>query len=137
MTTSNKRSGAASAASEPTLDTAEDVQDTTVETPAPVEAPVADTPPAAEPPAATQVGEEAPAPVAPPASNLVKVKLAHPLDKEADLLHLGLKPKEGGYKVHDEVEVTKAAARTMISAGYAQVDPENKEAVNAVLNQTA
>lgn len=119
--TSSRKSPAAS--TDPTLD------DSTVETPAPAvdSAPAADTVPAIS---------EAPAPASD--SNKVKIKLAHPLDKKEDLRTLGLAPKEGGYKPLDEIEVTKAGARTLISAGYAAyVDPENAEAVAAALNPSA
>jgi hypothetical protein len=64
----------------------------------------------------------------------VAVKLAHPLDKVEDLRRLRLDDeKEGGYRVGDEVWLSPDDARTLITAGYAQTDPENKAAVEAVL----
>lgn len=138
MTSSTRKPTAAS--TEPTLDSTDDT------------AKVADAPATADAPTADAPAVDAPAPVnveptvATPAAvevaveedpNLVSIKLAHPLDKEDDLRRLGLEPKEGGYKPHDEIRVTRDNARMLISAGYAQVDPEDKAAVAAALNPTA
>lgn len=104
-----------------------------VETPAPVEKPA--TGDESAPPAVTaSAPAEVPAAVDP---NKVTIKLAHPLTRIDDLRHLGLPERDGGYTVNDEVQVTKAGARTLINAGYAQVDPENTAAVEAVLGAGA
>jgi hypothetical protein len=116
----------------------------------PAETPVEDTK-AADAPVA-EVATEAPAVQVEPAAddaapaggpsevdpNKVKIKLANPLDRAEDLRRLGLdENKVGGYKVHDEILVTRDLARTLITAGYAQVDPEDATAVAAALSPTA
>lgn len=112
---------------EPALDSGEQVT-------RPVDVPATDAPADPAPADAPAAAEEAPK----PKSNLVTVVLAHPLDKPADLLHLGLEPKEGGYRVGDEVQVTKSNARSLANAGYAQgVDPEKQHQVDAMLNPDA
>lgn len=132
MTSSTRKPNAAS--TEPTLDSTDAAK--VADAPATADAPAVEAPapvnvePTVATPAAVEVAvEEDP--------NLVPIKLAHPLDKEDDLRRLGLEPKEGGYKPHDEIRVTRDNARILISAGYAQVDPEDKAAVAAALNPTA
>jgi hypothetical protein len=41
---------------------------------------------------------------------------------------------EGGYKIGDTVRVPKAEALALINSGYAQVDPEDKAAVQEALS---
>lgn len=141
----SRKSTAASASTEPTLDTEDltqqgaDALDIAEATPPADSAPAA----AAASPADDVKPATADAPaVAPRDPRKVLVKLAHPLDKEKDLLLLGLPLTHeidgetvAGYGVLEEVEVTKSGARTLISAGYAAyVDPENKASVAAVLS---
>lgn len=65
----------------------------------------------------------------------VTIRLANPIDNKQDLQRLGLDAtREGGYKVHDEVTLHPDLARVLISAGYAQVDPEDTKAVAEALS---
>lgn len=77
-----------------------------------------------------------PAPEGNPDLGLVTIKLAHRLRREQDLVYLGLAP-DRSYGVNDEVQVTKEAARALINAGLAQVDPADRAAVSEVLGVTA
>lgn len=80
------------------------------------------------------------APAAAPAAdpNMVTIKLANPIDKISDIQRLGLdETRLGGYNVHDEITVSLDNARTLITAGYAQVDPEDQKAVDAALTPSA
>lgn len=142
MTTSSRKNSSASADDQ-----------VLVETPA-TDAPATDAP-ATDVPATDAPAADAPAPVETPAAppvtdtaapdpDKVTITLAHPVDKPEDLRYLGLAPErevEGkivkGYQVHDKVVVNRAAAQSLINAGYAQVDPEDKAAVAAVLNPSA
>jgi len=63
--------------------------------------------------------------------NKVQISLAHPLNDE-DARRLGL-PEGQDYRPGASVIVTADAAQTLISAGYAQVDPEDHKAVKAAL----
>lgn len=68
------------------------------------------------------------------ADNKVSVKLAHPIGDAEDITRLGLEPKDAGYNVGDSIRVRRDDARTLINAGYAQVDPENAEQVSKTLS---
>lgn len=61
----------------------------------------------------------------------IDVKLAHPLNP-ADLARLGLSPDTKA-NVNDKISVTKSQASSLIGAGYAQVDPDNRVEVMRVL----
>jgi hypothetical protein len=58
------------------------------------------------------------------------VRLSNPLRKE-DALRLGL--EERVYETNEPVTLSKDNARSLISAGYAQVDPEDSAAVAKVV----
>lgn len=62
----------------------------------------------------------------------VEVTLAHPITKDQHKIELGLDP-ETKCNVHDVIRVSKNSAKRLIDAGYAQVDPEDAEAVRTVL----
>jgi hypothetical protein len=70
----------------------------------------------------------------------VTLTLAHPLDNQNNaqrntLRRLGLDvDREGGYKVGEQVRVHPADGRSLIGAGYVQVDPEDNEAVAKALD---
>lgn len=133
MTTSSRKNTTSTAEGQSALVEESPADAPAVETPAPVEKPATGDESA---PAAVEASAPADAPVeADP--DKVTIKLAHPLDKPEDLRYLGLQPRESGYNVHDEIQVSKAGASSLINAGYAQVDPEDKAAVNAVLNPEA
>lgn len=134
MTTSSKRSSAAAANPEtPATDAAGNATLAADAPSAPAETEAPATGETAVEPAAD---ETTPATVQDRAGR-VKVVLAHPLDQPNDLTRLRLDQKDGGYKVGEEVWVLRDDARTLITAGYAQVDPENNEAVAAVLDGKA
>jgi hypothetical protein len=63
----------------------------------------------------------------------VPIKLANPIDNPEHMRRLRLVVKEGGYNVHDVVYLTPDDARAVITAGLAQVDPEDKKAVRAAI----
>lgn len=63
----------------------------------------------------------------------VPVKLANPIDNPEHMRRLRLDVKDGGYNVHDVVWVTPDDANALITAGLAQCDPEDKQAVLSVL----
>lgn len=142
--TTNRKTTPAAAAAEPTLDDVkvDDTNTESAEETTAVPAVAESTPPLDS---NTTVAAPADAPAAAPSDaaqeqddpRKVTIRLAHPLDRDQDLQYLGLPPKEGGYKVHDEIRVSRSAAQSIINAGYAQVDPENKKAVAAVLNPGA
>lgn len=58
----------------------------------------------------------------------IKVKLAHPLNEGNPFTKEGA-PAEVG----DEITLPRSSARSLISAGYAAVDAEDREAVAAAL----
>lgn len=64
-------------------------------------------------------------------SDLVAIVLAHPLNKK-DKQRLGI-AEDARCEVNTTVKVLHDHARTLISAGYAQVDPEDHEAVKRAL----
>jgi hypothetical protein len=66
------------------------------------------------------------------APGMVKVKLAHPIKREQDLIYLGL-PVGEKYGVNDEITVTKDGAKSLINAGMVQVDPADRAEVDNVL----
>lgn len=68
-----------------------------------------------------------------PGGGKVAVKLAHPVDDKETMRRLRLDPDSGGYKIGDQVHLLPDDARALINAGYAQVDPEDNEAVRSVL----
>lgn len=68
-------------------------------------------------------------------SDLRAVKLAHPLSAEAKQ-RLGL-PEDSAANVNDEIKVRDSDARSLIGAGYAQVDPEDAPAVAEALGEPA
>lgn len=146
---SSRASKASAAASEPaaTEEKADTAASKTVADAAPVDAPAETEAPTAgdlpvEPPldkapgavpAAAPAEAEAPAEKERP-KNHVQVVLAHPIDKQRDLTLLRLEPKEGGYKVNEEIWVHPDSARTLIAGGYAKgVHPEDRAAVEAAL----
>lgn len=63
----------------------------------------------------------------------VPIKLANPIENPEHQRRLRLKEKDGGYNVHDVVWVTPDDARALITAGLAQVDPEDRTAVLAAI----
>lgn len=67
--------------------------------------------------------------------DLTVVVLAHPLSNDVDLQTLGL-PLGQPVNAGERVAVRPDHARTLIGAGYAQVDSEDTEAVAAALGQT-
>jgi len=67
------------------------------------------------------------------ASDLRTVTLAHPL-QTADMKRIGLSTDDGPAEVGDKVKVTGDTASSLINAGYAAVDPEDAEAVRAILH---
>lgn len=87
--------------------------------------------PAVEPALAAEAAPVDPAPAVP--AGRVAIKLAHPISNEEHMRRLRLDVKPGGYKVNDEVYVTRDDARALINAGLAQVDPEDHEAVRAAI----
>jgi hypothetical protein len=102
----------------------------------PTSAGAADAPAAPAETEALATGDTTPAVDAAPEQDRtgrVKIVLAHPLDRERDITRLRLDQKDGGYKVGEDVWVLPADAKTLIAAGYAQVDPEDNAAVAAVL----
>jgi hypothetical protein len=141
--TSRNQKSSAAAAADPTLDEAPDktVEDSTEAASAPAAADAPAVKDVAVEPAADSTAPgvaadpEAPAEERDPRK--VKVVLAHPIDKPDDLRRLGLAEKEGGYKPHDEIWVFRSLAQMLITAGYAQVDPEDKKAVEAALTPSA
>jgi hypothetical protein len=110
----------------PTDDAAVEPASTELQTPTPDAVAPAPAAPAAPEPAAVVD--------APANDGLVSVLLAHPLDKPEDLRRLGLKEKAG---VGGEIRISPDHARMLINAGYAQTDPEDQEAVAAVLGANA
>lgn len=64
-------------------------------------------------------------------SQFVTLMLSHPLN-ERDRQFLGL-PADASTEVGQKVRVNKNGAKAIISAGYATVDPEDGNAVRAVL----
>lgn len=64
-------------------------------------------------------------------SDFATLKMAHPLNKK-DKERLGIDP-EANVVTGSTVRVLKSHARTLIGAGYAQVDPEDHDAVRKVL----
>lgn len=66
--------------------------------------------------------------------DLVTLKLAHPLN-DLDKQRLGL-PQDSSTGTGDEIKVRASDARTIITAGYAQVDPEDNVAVAEALGET-
>lgn len=92
----------------------------TTAAPAEVEAPMSE----ADAPAAVQDEDH---------TGKVPIKLANPIDQDEHMRRLRLPVKEGGYNVHEVVWVTPDDARALITAGLAQVDPEDKAAVRAAL----
>lgn len=67
------------------------------------------------------------------ASELRTVTLAHPL-RIADMTRMGLSTDNGAAEVGDKVKVTPDTASSLINAGYAQTDPEDADAVRAILH---
>lgn len=66
-------------------------------------------------------------------SDLVPIKLAHPLSAERDLQRLGL-PLDSVLNTGDTVKVAQAHAHVLITAGYGYgIDPESQEQVLAAL----
>jgi hypothetical protein len=63
----------------------------------------------------------------------VPIKLANPIENPEHQRRLRLTEKPGGYNVHDVVWVTPDDARALITAGLAQVDPEDRTAVLAAI----
>lgn len=61
---------------------------------------------------------------------MATVRLAHPLTPAA-AARLGLEEKD--HFVNTEIEVSDDVARSIINAGYAQVDPEDAKQVEAAL----
>lgn len=68
--------------------------------------------------------------------DLATITLAHPLDKDRDLQTLGL-PLGQPIGVGETVMIRKDHAKTLITAGYAQVDPEDADAVRKALHGEA
>ena len=63
----------------------------------------------------------------------VTITLAHPISREQDKTYLGL-PVDKNYGPGDKVTVNRSGAQSLIGSGLAAVDPENAEAVRAVLS---
>jgi hypothetical protein len=77
------------------------------------------------------------APRAADPGDTVTVTLAHPLSNIEHLRRLGLDTdKENGYEAGEDITVRREDARSLITAGYAQVDPEDTDAVNRALGLT-
>lgn len=145
MTASN-RTKAASAASTPT----DADPGSQVETEAPMagdtSSPALLDAPASEPQSAPAAAEEPAAAEAEPAltdkqqafrKGRVPIVLAHPLDGIDNFRRLRLDTDpdqpENGYTVGSTVWLVPDDARAVINAGYAQVDPEDKDAVRAAV----
>ena len=67
------------------------------------------------------------------ADGKVQIALAHPITQPHHKRALGL-DVDKKYRQGDVVEVTVPAATSLIAAGAAQVDPENREQVKAALS---
>lgn len=67
-------------------------------------------------------------------SDLVKVKLAHPITRKEDKQRLGLDTDQN-YIVGQDVKVRSGDAQTLINAGYTQTDPEDNAAVAEVIGE--
>lgn len=82
-------------------------------------------------PTAEQTEHDGPDPIERRGAVYVGLKLAHPLSEEqaARLRPLSVK----AYTVGNTIRVTREFGEALIGAGYAQVDPENRQAVRAAL----
>jgi hypothetical protein len=67
--------------------------------------------------------------------NRVPIKLAHPIDTVEAMRRLRIEPKEDGtpYAVGETVRLFRDEARALINCGYAQVDPEDANAVRRAI----
>jgi hypothetical protein len=67
-----------------------------------------------------------------PQEGKVRLTLAHPIGPTYQA-GLGLDARDEDYPVGDEIDVYPHVARAIINAGYAQVDPEDPDAVAGAL----
>lgn len=137
MATRQKNTGTDAATDETATPAETDAVDTKADTTAADTQAATDAPSStlAEPAAAGMTSEaDAPAATAEEdRTGKVPIKLANPIDNPEHQRRLRLTVKEGGYQVHDVIWVTPDDASALITAGLAQVDPEDKAAVSAAL----
>jgi hypothetical protein len=86
-------------------------------------------------PAATAAAATTDAAAAPVNDNRVPIMLAHPVDTIETMRRLRIEPKADGtpYAVGETIRLYRDEARALINCGYAQVDPEDPNAVRRAL----